>query len=267
MIEDTNKKVTIEHADPKWLKEIKEKSFENKKRFESTENTGWISIKGVLNSITEPFDVQKVATMCYEKGLRDPNYKYAGMSVEEIIAEWDKKRTTAANTGIGLDEYIQAVLNETPLPEIEDEDLRKKCAVFDRFVDEIITQTGIKLVGTEVWINSAKYGVRGRIDAIFEYGGKLLIFDWKNSEDITYDSNNYFIGPAYALKNSTANQFTLQTLLYRYIIEEELGIPVIGTRVVQLTKSKFTIHKPNICYCKSNLESILGYARNTHDGR
>lgn len=264
---NTAQNTIIEHADASWLEQIKQKSLENKKLFESSDDPSWISVKGVLNSISEPFDAQKIAEMCYRKGLKDPTYKYAGMTVDEIIASWDKKRTDAAHRGIGLDEYIQAVLNDTPVPEIEDEVLRKKCSVFDRFVEEIIVQTGIKLVGTEVWINSAKYGVRGRIDAIFEFGGKLLIFDWKNSEDISTDGYSFFIGPASSLRNTTANQFTLQTFLYRYMIEEELGIPVSGTRIIQLTQDKFTIHKPTITYCKNILENILIHARDTHNKR
>lgn len=254
----------IEKADPSFLYEIKRKSWDLKTAFDKTEE-GWLSVKGVLNSITKPFDMQKTAELCYRKGVIDPTYKYAGMSVEEIIALWNTKRDKSATRGIGLDEYIQSVLNDTPKPVIEDQVLRKKCNVFDRFVEEIIVQTGIKLVGTEIWLNSERYGVRGRIDALFEWEGKLLIFDWKNSENISYDGYNFLTGPAHTIKDTTINQYTLQTFIYMYILSKEYEMNVAGTRIVQLAQEKFTIHKPSVTYSDDLLESILLHARKHHN--
>ena len=50
----------------------------NKERFSDLNGRNIISVTKLQDYVTTPFDKEKQAKSCEEKGQKDPNYKYAG---------------------------------------------------------------------------------------------------------------------------------------------------------------------------------------------
>ena len=64
----------------------------NKNKEIKDEYKGCLSVSKLFsNYLKKPFEEEKMAQFCYEKGLTDPNYKYANMSVNEILNLWHTK--------------------------------------------------------------------------------------------------------------------------------------------------------------------------------
>ncbi|MCM1441114.1 MAG: hypothetical protein NC131_18220 [Roseburia sp.] len=241
------------------LNRIKTQSWNHKLTVDADPNKKWFSISQVINALTKPFDEVAVATRCAEKAT--PGSKYWGMSVDEIIASWKLKASVAADRGMGLDTYIQSVLHDKPKPLIDDPILQKKCAQFDLFKEKCLDAVpGIQFVGSEIWLNSEKFGIRGRLDALFVMGEHLIIFDWKNNDEFKVNTFEKMEGPCDFLPTSDINKFTIQLYGYKYFLQEEFGMSVKSVRVVQFTQDVYTIHKPTFEYRKDFMEEVFNYA-------
>ena len=239
------------------LAQIKQKSWANKLDYERL-GKPWRSIHQIMAQFEKPFDEVAVATRCAEKA--EPGTKYWGMSVEEIIASWHTKSADAANRGVGLDTYIQAVLHGTEIPSIEDPKLLKKCQHFDEFKKEVIDKFGMKFIGSEIWINSLRWGIRGRIDALFEFQDSLVVVDWKNNDEFKTSMYEMMLGPLSYLPKSDIAKFTIQTYSYKYFIEQEIGMKVSGVRIIQFNESGWYSHKPAFGYSVSSMNQLFEYA-------
>lgn len=247
------------------LKYIKQKSWNNKLDVDA-KGGKWYNISAMLNVLEKPFDEVKVATMCHEKAT--PGTKYWGMSVEEIIQSWRTKCSIAADRGMNLDTYIQSVLHNKPKPIIEDEVLKNKCNQFERLKVDII-EPHLDFIGSEIWLNSSKFGFRGRLDALFEVRNTdfLTIFDWKNNEEMRYNSFEKMLGPCDFLQKSDQNRYTIQLYMYKYLLEQEFNLKVKGVRIAHITQDAYNCMKPTFEYSKSFMEDVICFAIDEHNRR
>lgn len=239
------------------LRDIKQRSWALKIEYED-KHRPWYSIHQIMSAFEEPFDEVKVATMCAKKAT--PGSKYWGMSVQEIINSWKQKCEKAAYRGVGLDTYIQSILHGVEKPEIEDESLLKKCAQFDDFKKVVIDKNKLQFIGSEVWLNSGIFGIRGRIDALFSINGGLIIFDWKNNEEFKTSQYEMMKGPLFEYPKSDIGKFTIQVYAYKYMLEKEMDIKVSGCRIVQFREDSWNIYKPMFAYSASKMESLFSWA-------
>lgn len=240
------------------LQKIKNQSWQHKLAVDG-QGRQWRSISQIINTLVEPFDEVKVATKCAENAT--PGSKYWGMSVDEILASWRTKASMAANRGMDLDVYIQSVLHHKPKPIIDEPVLQKKCEAFDKFKQDCLDKVpDLEFIGSEIWLNSEKYAIRGRLDALFFLNGGLVIFDWKNNDKFSMDNFKHMLGPLDYLPQSDIAKFTVQLYGYKYFLQEEFQIPVKSVRVIQFTEDGYTIHKPVFEYDKEFMEEIFDYA-------
>lgn len=239
------------------LADIKRKSWALKIEYDDLHKP-WYSIHTIMAQFEKPFDEVKVATLCAAKA--EPGTKYWGMSVQEIIDSWHQKCEKAAYRGVGLDTYIQAILHETELPEIEDEELQKKCRQFDDFKKEVIDKNFLKFIGSEIWINSAKWGIRGRIDALFKFRDELVVVDWKNNNEFKTSQYETMLGPLSYLPKSDIAKFTLQVYAYKYMLEQEFEYKVSGCRIIQITPDTWNSWRPAFPYSVSKMNDLFEYA-------
>lgn len=246
-------------SDNKLLKDIKARSWAAKIEYEK-KGLPWYSIHTIMAQFEKPFDEVAVATRCAEKAT--PGSKYWGMSVQEIIDSWKQKCEKAAYKGVGLDTYIQSVLHNVECPLIDDESLLKKCRQFDDFKKKVLDNEVLKMnfIGTEIWINSPHFGIRGRIDALFEFNGGLVIFDWKNNDEFKVSQYEMMLGPLSDYPKSDICKFTIQTYAYQYILENEYEFPVKGCRIVQFREDDWVIHKPTFPYSTMKMAGLFNYA-------
>lgn len=239
------------------LRDIKQRSWALKIEYED-KHRPWYSIHQIMSAFEEPFDEVKGATICAQKAI--PGSKYWGMSVEEIIASWKEKCEKAAYKGVGLDTYIQSVLHGVEIPEIDDESLLKKFRQFDDFKEKVLDKNGLQFLGSEIWINSAVYGIRGRLDAVFMMDNKLIIFDWKNNEEFKTSQYEMMKGPLYDYPKSDIAKFTIQVYAYKYILQKEMGLNVAGCRIIQFRENDWVSHRPIFGYSHSNMENLFSWA-------
>lgn len=239
------------------LREIKQRSWALKLEYED-KHLPWHSIHQIMAQFEKPFDEVKVATICAQKAT--PGSKYWGMSVEEIITSWREKCDKAAYKGVGLDTYIQTVLHGVEAPEIEDESLIKKCRQFDDFKEKVLDKNGLQFVGSEVWINSARYGIRGRLDAIFLMNDQLVVFDWKNNDEFKTSQYEMMKGPLWEYPKSDIAKFTIQVYSYKYILEKEMDLKVSGCRIIQFKENDWVSHRPIFGYSAAFMEKLFSFA-------
>ena len=211
----------------KNIKEIIEnKNKELKELFKHT-----ISVSKLNNEyIKEKFDELKEAEQCYLKGLENPYYKYAGMSVNEILDQWHDKANTSKHYGNLLDEFTGLYLtNDDKLYDwkIEnnfdtDERLRFACLGITQFYDYILNHTNYHFVARELPVyyeTDEGYKINGRFDCLFydENTDSYIIIDWKTTENITTKNyyHKYLQGPANMFQDCDMNLYTIQLHIYK----------------------------------------------------
>lgn len=231
------------------MTEIQEKIEKiNKERFSNIQNYNIISVSKLFDFISEPFDKEASAKSCELKGKNDPKYKYAGMTAEEIIAQWDATASESIMYGSLLDEYTEQILSKTP-DELElwklnnnyDTDLRLKnnCIGFDQFYADICA-LGFEYAGREITVygecgassqqgdmpfdieisdDSQKNIVVGRIDCLFYNKNKnsYLIVDWKTTDNIKTSAfrSKRLKGPAMKYEDCDISKYIIQVQTYK----------------------------------------------------
>ena len=223
------------------IQEINERDFSN------LNGRSIISLSKVVEFVSEKFDKEKTAKACEEKGKKDPNYKYAGMTAEEIIASWEEKADESKMYGSLLDEYTEQFFSgNSGAVEIwkldhnweYDSRLRNTCMGFEEFYKDISVY-GFEYVGREITVygecvpeqpddmpfDSEVYGevipdvVVGRIDCLFrnKNNGKFLIVDWKTTDEIKTSSYGHkkLKGPAYQYDDCDISKYIIQVQTYK----------------------------------------------------
>lgn len=202
---------------------------------------GTMSVSQLCNDyIKIKFDDVGTAARCAKKGLEDPTYKYAGMTAEEILEQWNEKSNQSKKYGSLLDSYAGLRLNNEDdklelwkLDNAYDYDARLKsiCTGFDQFYEFISTKTNYKYVARELPLycstnNDSK--INGRFDCLFydESTDAYIIIDWKTTEDITVKNNfrKFLLGPAYMLDECDMNIYTIQLHIYKKALVETYGL-------------------------------------------
>ena len=202
----------------------------NAEQFDELNGRPIISLSKILEFISEPFDKEGQAARCAEKGQRDPNYKYAGMTAQEIINQWETKAEESRHYGTLLDEYAECILekslDETELWKLDnnyeyDERLRNNCTGLEQFINDLKTW-GFEYVGREI----PMYGqsdngtvTAGRLDCLFMNStvNKLFVIDWKTTEEIKTEAFRHktLKGPAFSIEDCDMGKYSVQ--LYDYV--------------------------------------------------
>lgn len=203
----------------------------NKNKEIKDEYKGCLSVSKLFsNFLKKPFEEEKMAQFCYEKGLTDPNYKYANMSVNEILNLWHTKAETSKHYGRLLDNFADLYFNNLN-EELEkfkidnnfdiDERLKNNCLGVIQFYDFITKMTNYKFVAREVpvyYTTPSGNKINGRLDLLLydENTDAYIIIDWKTTENITISSKyDKLLGPCSMLDDCDMNIYTLQLHIYK----------------------------------------------------
>ena len=217
-----------------------------------------IGVKRLLSALQEPFDAFTIATRC----VANPNSKYFGRTVEDVVAEWSNKGAKTGLRGMGLDNYVAHVYEHAEFDLNQcSEDLLGMCKQFDVFKENVLDITGLELVGRELWVQDTN-NIKGRMDALFALSNDLIIFDWKTFEKME-TSNSYgkkLLGPASHLDDCNANLATFQIYLYKYFLKKYYNIEVKSCRIGWFRPTFFKIVKPNFEYDEKLIEEVIEYS-------
>ena len=160
-------------------------------------------VSNVAHMFQEHIDTKKLATETYERNFNKPTSKYYQMTIDEIIASWNKISSDACSHGTERHEFGESAFYymigeyDKILPEFKDrltEDggfmaLHPKEEAVVKFYEEIPQCIVPILAETRVYVEYDKAGYAGTFDILFYYdaeiAGKpsntsgLMVLDWK----------------------------------------------------------------------------------------
>lgn len=243
------------------------------------------SVSKMCNFLKPVFDDVGMAEHCAKKGLEDPDYKYAGMTAEQILESWHEKSDTSKKYGSLLDTYAGMFFNKKDKEMSKwkkehdfdnDERLHSTCQGINDFYEWLTANTPYRYVTRELPVycrSDNNQCINGRFDCLFynEETNSYIIIDWKTTDDITTKNvyKNYLLGPAYELDECDMNIYTIQLHIYKKALVETYRLTSydrISVYVCNLLKAPnengkfFKLYKQNFDYNPEFLNKCIDYA-------
>lgn len=228
-------------------------------------------VSNVAHKFQKHLDTKKLASETYERNFDNPNSKYYGMSINEIIQSWKKISDDSCTHGTETHEFGESAFYymigqyDRILPEFKDrltEDggfkaLLPKEEAIVKFYEDIPTCIVPILAETKVFVEYDKAGYAGTFDILFYYDAELngktledsglMIMDWKTNKDLYKNFKEQKLLPPFdGLLDMPLSTYKLQLSLYENALYN-IGLKVVGRRILWL--------KPDSDYEKINLES------------
>ena len=181
---------------------------------------GYISVTTLNHSYFEHFDADGIITnMLKGRKMKDPTYKYFGMTREEIKKMWADSGREASLAGTKMHLDIEYYYNDLPV-----ENTSVEYEYFKRFLADF---PELKPYRTEWVVYDEELKLAGSIDMIFENpDGTLQIYDWKRVKEIKYDHDTSFGNENYGkidcirhLPDTNYWHYSLQLNTYKRILE------------------------------------------------
>lgn len=200
------------------------------------------SVTNLLKDYQKPFDRDGIAQRVANRESR---------STAEVLAEWDAKGERARVIGTAVHAHIEKVLRgesdgqlsldpflgfNIKLPEI---------IAFDRLWCDLAPTVSYLKDHIEWVIGDESLGLAGTVDTVLfsPQTGKYHIWDWKTGK---FDLNNRYENLLHPFSNTEAsklNIYSLQTSLYRLIIERNTGLDFGDSYLVHLSEQGAQIHR------------------------
>jgi hypothetical protein len=169
--------------------------------------------------------------------------KYAnkhGLLKEDVLREWDYKRDFSTFKGKKFHDYAENYLNNKIYP-YDNTDIVEKFGKDDvkPVVDKLkgmfhdfynMSSKNLIPVKNEVVVGDEEIGVCGMIDQLYynKKSNELQIWDWKTNKAINKVSEykQKMKAPINHLDECEFNVYSLQTNLYKYIIEQNTNLKI-----------------------------------------
>ncbi len=163
--------------------------------------------------------------------MKDPSYKYYGMTEDDIIKSWDANRDSAASAGTKTHYNIECFYNDI---EVNDDSIEFK--YFQEFVRD---HPHLEAYRTEWCVFYEEIKISGSIDMVFrnKNTGEYWIYDWKRSKGIEYESygGKTAITPCIShLPDTNFWHYSLQLNVYRKILQEKYDMQITKLALVVL---------------------------------
>ena len=199
---------------------------------------GYTSVTTLNHHHFPTFDANSIIdTMLKGRKMRDPNYKYYGMTREQILADWDANRDAASSAGTKMHYDIECYYNGL--------DVKNDSTEYE-FFQQFVRDMGANVEGTgslvpyrtEWMVYYEELKLSGSIDMIFENpDGTIQIYDWKRCKEISYENGfgKTAITPCIShLPDTNFWHYALQLNTYKTILEAKYGKKVTGLYLVCL---------------------------------
>lgn len=233
----------------------------------------YISVSEVTHKY-KPMTSEQMAENCVRKwkSEQDPEYKYFGMSKEEILAMWKVKSDMACEFGTDVHAFGESMfyyMTGEPDKILEeckeqfDEDgphpRNPQEEAIVKFWDDLPDNFVPVLAETKVFNrNGTQYA--GTFDILFYYVEEiespkngLIIFDYKTNEDLFKNYRGQkLLWPFNDMLDQNASYYTLQLGCYQVPLEN-LGYRVIGRRLIWV--------RPDGHYEKVKIDSVADRIR------
>jgi hypothetical protein len=160
-----------------------------------------------------------------------------GIPVDDILNEWQNLADVANMLGTNIHQWIEDFFRgknpSMPEDKIEIDRVNKFLDLFDKKLKDL------EPIAFECRVFSKKWGLAGTMDSIFLFKKKyLLVGDWKTNKEFKDDSHskgryNKLLPPFSDLYENNLNEYSIQTNLYRLMLEEA-GIITHGSFLVHI---------------------------------
>jgi len=181
------------------------------------------SVTTFIDQFFEGFDSEKIAT-----NLVEMNPRYAGRTVESLIAEWSATGEHGTLVHDEIDNWIKNGI----------EPIETKAINGKKWLQNYKLKSDINVL-SEVIVYSTDLKIAGTVDilALDKTTGKYELIDWKTSKKIKTVSYGYKMGTSRAtdaVMDCNFNHYALQLSLYRYLLENYYDIDVHNQLIVHL---------------------------------
>ena len=196
---------------------------------------GYTSVTTFVHSHFEHFDATAQAQKIVNgRNMSNPNYKYYGMTAEQIAQMWQKNGEEASSAGTKLHYDIECYWNGWQVANYSIE-----YQYFLKFVADFEEKNpGIKPYRTEWMVYYEELKFSGSIDMVFENpDGTLRIYDWKRCGEIPAEAFGGKCAKTECIRHlpdSKFWQYSLQLNTYKMILEAKYGKTITELCLVRL---------------------------------
>ena len=217
-------------------------------------NKELISTTTFISEFKEPFDTDLMAGLTAKK---------RGVSKQQILLEWEDIKDVACARGSDLHAYSDNFMHNRVFPTDVSDSL---ISHFKKFYNSFIKK-GNLVIRTEYVLGDEDLGIAGMID-LFCYNEskeQFYIADYKTNKQFTFQSKykKYYKEPINHLDECEFNTYSLQTSIYRYIIEKNLGIELGDSIVVWFNEKNETYESIKCEYLKKDVEKMFKLYKKT----
>ena len=242
------------------------------------DQTGIKSCTEFIHLFYKPFNSKEIAATCAED---QTNPEYVGKTAIEILVIWK----LGQDLGSEMHYQIERNLNGLPytLPEFA------YCAEIEMYINFSLDNGHLRIWRTEMRIYDEELRIAGSIDAIYEdleHPGYFYIVDWKRANKIWFEGfctcrsidGKKKHGLGRDLKPTTCTRFaphpvtsdlddcnyihySMQLMLYRYILEKNYGMKFTGQSLVVLHPHQRNYLKIEGKQLPGTLAKMLEYRR------
>ena len=184
------------------------------------------SVTSIVGDHFELFDAPRIATR-----LVKTHPKYKGMTVEQLINEWDK----SSKHGSQIHDEIELFITEGINPPQQ----QAKHGV--QWLEQFKMKSEFEIFA-ELPIFSIELKIAGTIDilAYDKKSGTYELIDWKTSKRIQRESYRGKVGTSQVTKDvqdCNFNHYALQLSFYRYLLEEFYGLTITNQLIAHLDEN------------------------------
>lgn len=188
-------------------------------------NSKNVSVTTLVHHCFPLFDSKKIVEGIMKGSkINDPTYKYYGMTLEQIEAEWKQNGEKAASMGTQMHYDIECYYNGLPVENTSVE--------FQYFMKFTKDYPELEAYRTEWVVFYEDIRLAGSIDMVFynRETGFYEIYDWKRVLDIQFDSfKKTDVGiPEFLQETPNTNfwHYTLQLNIYKKILQDKYGLTI-----------------------------------------
>lgn len=285
-MQETKRRKWAKYYDLPEIVEIRNKiidTFNNKLTFLEESHQyflGNVEYQCVSNVVKkwESFDREAQLDSCARKAEIYPDYKYYGMTRDEIAALWDKNSGDACEFGTETHAFGESMFyymtgqDDKILPECKKKfeggiphPVSKHEEAIVKFWNDIPECIVPVLSETKI-INDIGTPYAGTFDILFYYVNEknrtkdgLVLFDYKTNKslysDFARDKSQMMKAPFNDLYDENLSHYYLQLGLYNWPLEQ-LGYKVVGRRLIWL-KSNGEYEKVEVPYMVDRIKNAL----------
>jgi hypothetical protein len=214
-------------------------------------NKELVSTTTFIGKFKKPFDTDLMAGLTAKK---------RGVSKQSVLLEWQDIKDTACARGSDLHAYSDNWMHNRVFPtDVSDALISQFKSFYKKFIENNL------VIRTEFVLGDEELGIAGMID-LFCYNkktGKFYIADYKTNKRFDFKSqyNKKYLAPISYLEECEFNTYSLQTSIYRYIIEKNLGIELGDSIVVWFFEGNSKYEAIKCDYMKKEVEEMFNYKK------